>query len=120
MSRLGKKERRKCVRRSVKSGVVALMRPNNTIEIGNIIDVSIGGLSFFGNDCHITTKQSLKMDILVMGNNVFLEGIESKLVSDTVTENFPGGRNHLKINRYGVKFENLQSFQLRQLKKIIP
>lgn len=120
MKTLGTKERRRGTRKNVKSGVVALMQPNNSVEIGNIIDVSEGGLSFFSTDCHVRMKQSLNMDILVIDKNIFLEGIKSELVSDTVTEDFPGSRNHQTINRYGVKFENLQGFQLRQLKQIIP
>jgi hypothetical protein len=120
MKTLGTKERRRGTRKNVKSGIVALMQPNNSVEIGNIIDVSEGGLSFFSTDCHVRMKQSLNMDILVIDKNIFLEGIKSELVSDTVTEDFPGSRNHQIINRYGVKFDNLQNFQLRQLKKIIP
>ena len=120
MKTSGKKERRQGARKNVKSGIVALLQPNNTVEIGNIIDVSEGGLSFFSNDGRFYENQSVNLDILVIDENVFLEGIKSEVVSDTVTEDFPGSRNHTIANRYGVKFENLQSFQLRQLKKLIP
>lgn len=121
MKILGNKERRTGARKNVKSGVVALMQPHNSVEIGNIIDVSEGGLSFFiSNGCDIRMKQSLNIDILVIDENVFLEGVKSEVVSDTVTEAFPGYRNHQITNRYGVKFENLQNFQVQQLKKLIP
>lgn len=120
MKTLGYKERRRGARKNVKSGIVALMQPNNSIEIGNIIDVSEGGLSFFSNESHLCMEQSLNMDILVIEENIFLEGIRSEVVSDTVTEDFPGNRNPQIANRYGVKFENLQNFQIRQLKKLIP
>jgi hypothetical protein len=120
MEKIVDKERRSSTRKNVKSGIVALMQPNNSVEIGNIIDVSEGGLSFFSNECHLCLAQSLNMDILVIDENIFLEGIKSEVVSDTVTEDFPGSRNQQIINRYGVKFENLQNFQARQLKKLIP
>jgi hypothetical protein len=120
MKTLGNKERRRGQRKNVKSGIVALMQADNAVEIGSIIDVSEGGLSFFSNECHLRTEQSLNLDILVIDENIFLEGIKTEVVSDTVTDDFPGSRNHLITNRYGVKFENLQNFQLRQLKKLIP
>lgn len=120
MKTLGTKERRRGARKNVKSGVVALLQSNNSVEIGNIIEVSEGGLSFFSTDCHVRMKQSLDMDILVIDENVFLEGIKSEVVSDTATEDFPGNRNHQIINRYGVRFEGLQNYQLRQIKKLLP
>jgi hypothetical protein len=120
MKTLGTEERRSGSRKHVKSGIVALLQRNSPIEIGKIIDISEGGLSFFSTDCHVRMKQNLDMDILVIGENIFLEGIKSEIVSDTETEDFPGSRNHLIINRYGVRFEGLQNYQLRQIKKLLP
>ena len=120
MESIEHKERRSQSRTNVKSGIVALVQPNSAVEIGNIIDLSEGGLSFFSNECHLRTEQTLNMDILVIDENIFLEGIKSEVVSDTVSEDFPGSKYHQKANRYGVRFENLQSFQMRQLKKLIP
>lgn len=120
MKTLGANERRRGARKYIKSGVVALLQSNSKVEMGNIIDISEGGLSFFSTDCHVGMKQNLDMDILVIDENIFLEGIKSEVVSDTVTEDFPGSRNHIITNRYGVRFEGLQNYQLRQIKKLLP
>ena len=113
-------ERRQNERKKVKSGIVALLQPDRPVEIGNVIDISHNGLSFFiDNDtCNSDIKDPVKMDILLSNENIFLEHVTTSVISDTIWQDDPQLNKYHTVIRYGVKFEKLELSQERQLRKL--
>ena len=111
MKPTAKTERRQSKRKNVKSGLIALLQPDRPIEIGNVIDISPSGLSFFiDNDkLNIDIKDPVKMDILLSNENIFLEHVTTSVISDTIWQDDPQLNKYHTVIRYGVKFENLES-----------
>jgi len=114
-------ERRQSKRTNVKSGIIALLQPNRPIEIGNVIDISHNGLSFIiDNDkCTNDFKDPVKMDILLINENIFLEHVTTSVISGTICQDDTElNKDHVARRRYGVKFEKLESSKEKQLKKL--
>ncbi len=113
-------EKRHSSRKIVESGIAVLLHPDIPIEIARVIDISPDGLSFSCVDCHLKMKEYIKMDILLINEDLFLDKITSSVVSDTPCDNSLGGDNLQKQFRYGVKFRELQPHQRHQLNKLAP
>ena len=113
-------ERRQSKRKNVKSGIVVLLQPDRPIEIGKVIDISHNGLSFIidTNDCNSDWKDPVKMDILLVNENIFLEHVTTSVISERIWQDDPQLNKYHAVSRYGVKFEKLESSQERQLRKL--
>ena len=113
-------ERRQSERKNVKSGIVALLQADRPIEIGNVIDISHNGLSFIidTNDYNSDIKDPVKMDILLVNENIFLEHVTTSVISERIWQDDPQLNKYHAVSRYGVKFEKLESSQERQLRKL--
>lgn len=113
-------ERRQSKRKSVKSGIIALLQPDRPIEIGNVIDISHNGLSFtIENDKYNSDiKKPVKMDILLMNENIFLEHVTTSVVSERIWQDDPQLNKYHTASRFGVKFVNLESSQEEKLREL--
>lgn len=119
MNATATKDRRQCIRKIVRSGIVALQEPNKPIEIANVIDICPDGLSFIVSDeSNIDTNKQINMDILLINENIFLESVSSAVISDIVIEHSPVENKNLQLKRLGVQFDSLDQSQVRQLKKL--
>ena len=120
MTKTAIKERRQGVRKSVRSGIVALQDPNRPIEIGNVIDISPDGLScILPKEVSIDKSSHVKMDILLINDNIFLEGVSTEVISDHVVSPSPMEQNNqVVLKRLGVKFNELEPSQARQLNRL--
>jgi hypothetical protein len=113
-------ERRQSERKGVKSGIVALLQSDKSVEIGNVIDISHSGISFFidTDACSIDIKNPVKMDILLINENIFLEHVSTSIISERIWQDDPQLNKHHTVFRFGVKFKQLESSQERHLKKL--
>ncbi|MBC8318785.1 MAG: PilZ domain-containing protein [Desulfobulbaceae bacterium] len=113
-------ERRHSKRQTVKSGIVALLQPDRSVEIGNIIDFNHNGLSFIieSDKCTSAIKDAMLLDILLINENIFLEHVTTSISSKRIYLNDPRLNRYHAVSRYGVKFENIESAQERQLRKL--
>ncbi len=112
-------ERRQSKRKNVKSGIIAIFQPDRPIKIGNVIDISHNGLSFTidNNKYNSDIKDPVKMDIFLSKENIFLEHVNTSVISERIWQDDPLNKYHTVI-RHGVKFEKLDSSQERQLKEL--
>jgi len=110
-------ERRKHKRFQVPAGSFVAVGPRSTI-LGEIIDVSIGGLAF-----HYIDKESLNrshLDMFFTEHDLFLPDVPFKTVSDLEIKVFcriiEGAHSRFIImRRYGGQFEDLTQSQTSQL-----
>lgn len=114
------KERRQTKRKKVKSGIIALVSPDRPVEIGNVVDISQKGLSFIisADNCHCNMKDPVKMDILLINENIFLEHVPTSVITDTICQDDPRLNKYQTTVRYGVKFDKLEPSQERHLRKL--
>jgi hypothetical protein len=83
--------------------------------VGQIIDISRGGLSFNYVPTPELQDESLELDIFLAGGSSYLYKVPFKAVSDSETDSddpFPS----LTMRRYGLQFGELTDSQTSRLK----
>ncbi len=109
-------ERRKFRRFKTRTDILAETGPYSAV-VGQIIDVSIGGLSFRYIDSGVSLKKHFKLNLWV-NNEIYLDGICVKAVSDFKTA--CGNKNSsITIRRAGLMFWEPLFEQLSMVKNII-
>ncbi len=108
-----KVERREHKRFVVHEGVYALLK-NNSSKLGQIKNISRGGLAFNyivnGEEMH----ESFKVDIFISGRGFFLKDIPSKKISDFhINNKLPFST--FAIRKVGIQFNDLDPSQISQL-----
>jgi hypothetical protein len=110
-------ERRKHKRLLAQDGAFVELR-NHRSKIGEIIEVSKGGLSFHYIDIGDRPKESLELDIFLKHAGFRLEKLPAETVLDVeITKTIHQGIT--KIRRHGVKFGKLTKSQQSRLEYFI-
>jgi len=113
MTRSSQSERREHERFRVRrDACVALM--SDFRHVGQIIDISRGGLSFSYVPIAELQDESLELDIFLAGGSSYLYKVPFKAVSDSETDSdnpFPS----LSMRRYGLQFGELTHSQKSRL-----
>ena len=133
-------ERRKHKRIKVKEGVFAVIRgpsgrldhfskmsmgeiavsvyKSNPVKLGQIKNISVGGLAFH----YISAKSSLdgpfELDILMTEKNIYLHNVPFEIISDKLIEKKPRVQA-MPIKRTSLRFVNLSDQQLSKLQYIV-
>jgi hypothetical protein len=117
MNREGQMDRRNDHRFHMQDIAFAVLR-NHVSKVGQIMDISLGGLSFHyivnGEDPH----RSLQMDILLAYQGIRIKKIRFKAISDIRIAN-KSPFSPLLIRRCGVRFGPLTEEQKSQLENFI-
>ncbi len=110
-------DRRKFFRSKVKDGIFAILRPQFE-QLGQIIDISLGGLSFGYCATGGEKEYPAECDIFMAGEGVYLERIPIKSVSE-----YRMGKKSLKgslpLIRCSVQFDQLAGPQVSKVEAII-
>ena len=106
-------EKRKYRRFSVTDSILLF---DKTTDIGQIIEISMGGLSFFCPDMPEEPKRPFKMGILCEGAKYFCAG---KINCTKLMLRHSGLNNHEPKKKFSVEFDALNAMQESQLEHII-
>lgn len=102
-------ERRKHKRFRVQSGAFTVLTafswPHSNPRLGQIIDISMGGLTFSYITSEESLNVSLELSIFLAGNRFHLRSISFKTISDAETNEVPFSSINMK--RSGVQFGEL-------------
>ena len=110
-------ERRKYTRFRAKDGALIEVRSHRG-RLGEIIDISKGGLAFRYIDIGDRPKGSFELDIFLKKTGFRLEKVPAKTISDLKTRKyFP--YSSTKTRRQGVQFGELTRNQLSKLEDFI-
>jgi hypothetical protein len=111
------KERRKYIRFRAKDGALIELRSLRG-RLGEIIDISKGGLAFRYIDIGDRPKGSFELDIFLKETGFRLEKVPAKTISDLETKKyFPYSTT--KTRRQGVQFGKLRRQQISKLDDFI-
>ncbi len=117
MSRIEVVERRRHKRFLAVDGAYAAVRPQYD-KIGQIIDISRGGLAFSYMVSDSQEQESSELDIFLIGDDFHLDKVPFKMVSDQeIPERLCPGS--LKMRRCAVQFGELTQRQIFQLEDFI-
>ena len=117
MSREKHVERRKYTRFRTRNGALIELRSQRG-KLGEIIDISKGGLAFRYIDIGDRPKGSFELDIFLKETGFRLEKMPAKTISDfRTTKYFPFSST--KTRRQGVEFGELTQKQISQLEHFI-
>jgi hypothetical protein len=105
-------ERRKHKRYPVKNGAFAVLGPPST-KIGQIINISMGGLAFGYIAGKEPSDTSFELGILLAEDSFHLTKVPFKTVSDQEAKEVPF--SSLTMRRCGVQFGELRPNQMSQL-----
>lgn len=88
------------------------------VRLGQIVDVSMGGLAFRCLDGQEPSRGSSELDIFLAGTAFYMHKLPFKTISDleVADELWSGAAT---IRRYGVQFGQLTSNQISQLEYFI-
>ena len=110
-------ERRKHKRYQAQEGAFAVVRPEFT-KLGQIIDISHGGLAFRYCVTGPKANEALELDIFLTGDGFYLEKIPFETVTDRrMSKKF--SHAYLPTRRCGVRFGELTRIQIAQLEYFI-
>jgi len=111
-------ERRIHKRYPVEDGAYAALK-GEVNKLGQIMDISVGGLSFRYIDIGDRPKDTFEIDIYVESNNGFsLEGLATRSMSDReILKKVPF--SSIVMRRHSVRFEHLSKNHLAQLQYFI-
>jgi len=88
-------------------------------KMGQIIDMSIGGVSFCYIDNSMLPVNNFMIDILLADDGYYLDRISVEVVSDVkIGVNYPF--NAKSVKRCGLKFNEFSNAKLIQLNALIP
>jgi hypothetical protein len=110
-------ERRKHKRFQAEEGAFVVVRPQFT-KLGQIIDISRGGLAFRYTLTGGEMSGSVELDIFLTGDGFYLERVPFKTVSDLKMPKKLSPRS-LPMRRCGVQFGDLTHFHISQLAHFI-
>lgn len=109
-----KVEKRKFKRFKIKHLSFALLKSSFYEELGEIIDISKGGLAFQYLGEKNLVKESDKLDIILAGNGFHIKKMPCKTVSDfEIINNLHF--SSLKMRRHAVQFGELDNNQISEL-----
>lgn len=111
-SGIRREERRRRIRFQVKHPAFVF----NAINVGRIVDISMGGLAFTYNGRETWPQQLVELDLLI-DEEAFLNRVPVRVVSDFVISEEP--RRHLITRQCGVQFGRLTPEQVRLLANFI-
>ena len=110
-------ERRKYTRFRAKDGALIEVRSHRG-RLGEIIDISKGGLAFRYIDIGDRPKGSFELDIFLKEKGFRLERVPARTISDLkMTKYFP--YSSTKTRRQGVQFGDLTQTQISKLDHFI-
>jgi hypothetical protein len=110
-------ERREHKRFEVQEGAFASLR-GPVSKLGQITDISKGGLAFRYIDTGVSPDSSFELDISLSDNGFHLEKVSCKSISDSeITNKFHF--SSITMRRLGVRFEELTHNQASQLEYFI-
>ena len=110
-------ERRKHRRYRVKDNTFAVINPD-PVTVVPIVDISMGGVSFYLDDGAHWPDPTSKLEIMVADCSFYLEKLPFQIVSHARA--FPNRSSNLMDGRrYGIKFGNLGPGKKSQLKHFI-
>ena len=110
-------ERRKYKRLQVKKGVFAVLSSNNK-KLGQIKDISEGGLAFQYIENGKTTEGLAEIDIFSTDSDFFLKKVPSEIISDSgVEEKVPF--SSLRMKQFRIQFGKMTTAQLEQLNYLL-
>ena len=116
-SRIEVVERRRHKRFQAEEGAYAAVRPQYD-KIGQIIDVSRGGLAFRYMISGSQEDTSSELDIFLIGDGFHLDKVPFQTVSDEgIPERLSPGSQ--KMRRCGLQFGELTQMQILKLKEFI-
>ena len=112
-------ERRKNKRFQAKDGALAVLKPPwpNSIRLGQIIDISMGGLSFRCIAGEDRFNGSSELSVIFANHGFYLHKLPIKSISDLETARMPFGS--MTPRRRSVQFEELRDDQVSQLEYFI-
>jgi hypothetical protein len=110
-------ERRSNERYQVRQGVYALLK-NGSSKLGQIINISTGGLAFMYIKHEEQIGEPVEVDIFISGDGYFLKGIPCKRISDVHVDNFVPFST-FEMRQLGVQFGELRQGQASQLDAFI-
>ena len=117
MNTEGRIERRKHRRFVVEEGVYVLLK-NNSSKLGQIKNISRGGLAFNYIVNGEEMPESFKVDIFISGRGFYLKDLPSKKISDFhINNKLPFST--FAIRKVGIQFNELNQSQLSQLDNLI-
>ena len=111
-------ERRKNQRRKVKKGIAGLLTPDIP-QVGKILDISAGGLSFVCRECDLPINSPVEMDILIMDKDLFFPNVSCVIVAKSVYYDEVINCGPIRMKRCGVKFNPLKAHQRLKLNSLI-
>ena len=110
-------EQRKHKRFRAQDGTYAILKGPGK-KLGQVINISIGGLAFRYIDIGERPKKSYQLDIFLTENSFRLEKLNFKTISDfEVDDEF--NFSSIPMRRRGVQFEELEQNQLDQIEHFI-
>ncbi|NVM21601.1 MAG: PilZ domain-containing protein [Desulfobacterales bacterium] len=109
-------ERRKDKRFQVKEGALAVLRPHPA-KLGQIIDISRGGLAFTYIAGEGKPTGSFELEIFFSDNGFHLDKIQFETVSDFEIREVPF--SSITMRRCGVRFGELTDNQVSQLEHFL-
>ena len=108
-------EKRKYKRFKVKDITFALLKSSYSEEMGEIVDISRGGLAinyFVGKDSII--KESVELDIILADNGLYIKNMPCRIISDfEITDKFYF--SSIKMRRHCIQFRELEISQISEL-----
>ena len=109
-------ERRKHRRFSISDGAFVALRPHYQ-RIGQVVDISMGGLAFTYMADQESPNQSFEADIFLAGRAFSWQGVPFKTISDC--ESHRNAFSSIKMRRSGLQFGELTPQQQVQLECFI-
>ena len=106
-------EQRKYRRFNVKDSTLIF---DATTDVGEIVDISLGGLSFHCPNMPDESKGSFKIGILCEGAENFCTG---RINCKKLMVRRSGTDNHVPDRKFGIEFDGLNASQKSQLEHII-
>jgi hypothetical protein len=111
--------RRKNKRFKVPNDAFAILRPNST-KLGQILNMSSGGLAFSYIDKGKDECDSKLMDIFLAEDGFYMDKLEVKTVFDEKISSYFNDGSSITINRCRVQFGELSQKQIAKMKCFIP
>lgn len=113
-------EQRKYRRFKVRDESLYILNPNST-GLGEIIDISLGGLAFYHVKKQSWSDSTLKMGIMFSDSDVIIDDLPMKTISECAINPIDPGLpdNSTAIWRQSVQFGELTPDQINQLVHII-
>ncbi len=110
-------ERRSQERYQVQQGIYALLK-NGSSKLGQIINISSGGLAFMYINHEEQIGVPVEVDIFISGDGYFLKGIPCKKISDIHVDNFVPFST-FEMRQLGIQFGKMSHGQALQLDTFI-